>query len=103
MPALHIDPPEAGTLVRGRITYLPVVPGRIEFAWRVRRHIALKKPQVVAVELPTSLEQLYERAADRLPQMSVLVIPEREDSERGTYIPVEPGDPFVEAIRSAKE
>lgn len=103
MPTLHIDPADAGTLQRGRITYLPVVPGRIEFAWRVRRFIMLNRPQVVAVELPTSLERLYERAVDRLPQMSVLVIPEREDNERATYIPVEPGDPFVEAIRSAKE
>jgi hypothetical protein len=103
MPTLYRDPVEAGTLVRGRITYLPVVPGRIEFAWRVRRFIATHKPQVVAVELPTSLEQVYEQTIDRLPEMSVLVIPEREDSERATYIPVEPGDPFVEGIRSARE
>ena len=103
MPTLHVDPAGAGTLQRGRITYLPVVPGRIEFAWRVRRFITLSKPQVVAVELPTSLEQVYEKAVARLPQMSVVVIPERDDDQRATYIPVEPGDPFVEAIRSAKE
>jgi hypothetical protein len=103
MPALRQDPIEAGTLVRGRITYLPVVPGRIEFAWRVRRYILARRPTVIAVELPGSLEDAYERAVARLPQMSVVVIPEREDEERATYIPVEPADAFVEAIRSADE
>ena len=103
MPTLYHDSIDAGTLVRGRITYLPVVPGRIEFAWRVRRFIAVHHPAVVAIELPASLEEEYELAVARLPQMSVVVIPEREDQERATYIPVEPSDPFVEALRSARE
>ena len=30
---------DAGTLKRGNLTYLPVVPGRLEFAARVRRYI----------------------------------------------------------------
>jgi len=103
MPALRQDPIEAGALVRGRITYLPVVPGRVEFAWRVRRYILAHRPSVIAVELPASLEYAYERAVARLPQMSVVVIPEREDQEQATYIPVEPADAFVEAVRSAEE
>ena len=37
--------------------------------------------------------------------MSVILIPEAtgEEDERATYIPVEPGDPFVEALRTARE
>lgn len=92
-------------ITRGNITYLPVVPGRIEFAWRVRRYLVELRPAVVAVELPGSLERLYRAALDRLPRMSVIVIPEGSDDEEehATYIPVEPADPFVEALRTARE
>jgi hypothetical protein len=103
MPELFDDPVGAGALVRGNVIYLPVIPGRVEFAWRVRRHILAHSPQVVAVELPSSLEDLYDEAVERLPQMSVIVIPERDDQERATFIPVEPADAFVEAVRSAAE
>ncbi|MBV9157440.1 MAG: hypothetical protein JO097_14340 [Acidobacteriaceae bacterium] len=94
----------AGTLARGNLTYLPVVPGRIEFALRVRRYLVEHRPRVVAVELPSSLEREYTKALDRMPQMSVIVIPDNDgDEERATYIPVEPADPFVEALRTARE
>ena len=95
-----------GILKRGNIAYFPVVPGRLEFAWRVRRYLLEKRPAVVAVELPSSLETPYRKALERLPQMSVILIPEDDkDGEEGlaTYIPIEPGDPFVEAMRTALE
>jgi len=90
---------------RGNITYLPVIPGRLEFAWRVRKYLLEHRPRVVAVELPSSLERAYAKALERLPQMSVILIPEAsgDEDERATYIPVEPGDPFVEALRTARE
>lgn len=94
-----------GTLSRGSITYFPVVPGRIEFSWRVRRYLMEQRPRVVAVELPSSLERHYLKALERLPQMSVILIPELTDNdeERATYIPIEPGDPFIETLRTALE
>ena len=59
------------------------------------------------MELPSSLENAYRKALDRLPQMSVILIPEEtlhnEEEGRATYIPIEPGDPFVEAMRTAME
>ncbi len=90
---------------RGNISYLPVIPGRLEFAWRVRNYLLEHRPRVVAVELPSSLERAYAKALARLPQMSVILIPEAtgDEDERATYIPVEPGDPFVEALRTARE
>jgi hypothetical protein len=42
--------PEIGSLERGRFKYLPVVPGRLEFAVEVRRRILADRPNVVAVE-----------------------------------------------------
>ena len=104
------EPSDAGTLKRGRLTYFPVVPGRLEFAIRVRRYILEHRPNLVALELPTSLEDLYRKALDRLPQMSVIVIPDTvnasynsDEEQQASYIPVEPCDPFVEALRTARE
>ncbi len=94
----------AGTIRRGNLTYLPVVPGRIEFSLHVRRYLLEHRPNVVAVELPSSLEREYSKALDRMPQFSVVLIPDNEgEEERATYIPVEPGDPFVEALRTARD
>ncbi|MBV9081029.1 MAG: hypothetical protein JOZ62_00005, partial [Acidobacteriaceae bacterium] len=94
----------AGTINRGNITYFPVVPGRLEFSSRVRRYILEHRPPVIAVELPSSLDREYSRALERMPRMSVIVIPDPEDEEeRATYIPIEPADPFIEALRLAAE
>ncbi len=108
------DTDACSSLVRGRFSYLPVAPGRIEFAIEVRRRILSERPAVVAVELPETLEAPYLDAIQRLPQISVIFYndpvarsrshqaPEAED-EQSIYVPVEPADPFVEAIRSAQE
>src|SRR3954447_22309143 len=97
------EPANAGTITRRNITYFPVVPGKIEFAGRVRRYLLEHRPSVVAVEVPTSLERVYETAVERRPLLSAIVIPESDDEESAAYMPVEPGAPFVEALRTAKE
>lgn len=96
---------DAGTVKRGHFTYFPVVPGRIDFALRLRRYLVENRPKVVAVELPWRLEHHYARAVDRMPQMSVILVPEdgTEEEDAAVYIPVEPGDPFIEALRTARE
>jgi hypothetical protein len=102
-PSLPESPPNwSGSLERGRFTYLPVVPGRMEFALEVRRRILADRPQIIAVELPATLEEVYLEAIRRLPQISVIFYNDG-DAERAVYVPVEPADPFVEAIRSAQE
>ena len=80
----------------------------MEFALEVRRRILAERPTVVAVELPATLEEVYLEAIRRLPQISVIFYNDtayRSDAEaeRAVYVPVEPADPFVEAIRSAQE
>jgi hypothetical protein len=94
---------DAGSLRRGNLTYFPVIPGRMEFSVELRRAILRDRPPVVAVELPGSLEDSYLQALARLPEMSVIVYPDPQDEERGVYVPVEPCDPFTEAVRSALE
>jgi len=101
-----IDPPlsDAGSLERGRFTYFPVAPGRLEFAIEVRQAILRARPQVVAVELPATLQHAWMRAVERLPAMSLIFYPdESTGGEQAVYVPVEPADPFTEAIRTAVE
>jgi hypothetical protein len=86
----------------GRFLYLPVVPGKLEFARYVRDEILNEKPQVVAVDLPVTLESSYERALERLPELSV-IIHDDGGADRAVYETVEPADPFVEALRTAQE
>lgn len=93
---------DPGGLRRGRFLYFPAVPGRLEFAQEVRRVILAEKPDVVAVELPATLESAYRRAIERLPELSVITY-EDQAEDRAVYVPVEVTDPFVEALRTAAE
>jgi len=96
-----------GSLERGRFRYFPVVPVRVEFAIALRRLLLEEKPAIVAVELPGFLADAYRRALVRLPEISVILYTEESDhldeDERAIYVPVEPADPFTEAIRTAGE
>jgi hypothetical protein len=94
---------DLGSLRRGRFTYFPVVPGRLEFAVELRRKILAERPEIVAVELPGALEPAFRKAVRRLPEMTVLVYEDGKEEDRAVYVPVEPADPFAEAIRSALE
>jgi hypothetical protein len=112
-------PPEDwSSLERGRFSYLPVVPGRLEFSIEVRRRILKERPAVVAIELPETLEEAWLEAIQRLPQISVIFYHDPasrsrgsyddlnrrdQDSDQAVFVPIEPADPFVEAIRSAQE
>jgi len=96
-------PTATDDLKRGHLRYFPVAHGRMEFAIEVRRAILLERPKVVAIELPSTLEKQFATALRRLPQISVLVYPAREEEGAAVYVPVEPCDPFVEAMRTARE
>jgi hypothetical protein len=94
-----------GIVTRGNLTYIPVVPGRLEFALQVRRRLLEIRPSALAVELPIFLEDEYRAAAARLPRMSVILIGQKnlDDEEEAVYVPVEAGDAFMEALRTAGE
>jgi hypothetical protein len=95
--------PDIGCLQRGRFTYFPVVPGRLEFALEVRQAILRERPEVIALELPTTLQAAWTRAVERLPEMSVIFYPDNDAEDEAVYVPVEPADPFTEAIRTGLE
>jgi len=95
---------DPGSLARGRFTYFPVAPNRLEFAIEARAAILRERPQVVALELPVALQEAWMRAVARLPEMSVIFYPdETTDDTEAVYVPVEPADPFTEAIRTGLE
>ncbi len=107
---------KSGALDRGRLRYFPVVPGRLEFSLDLRRRMLAEKPDVVAVELPGFLADAYQKALARLPQMSVILYHREteqgsgrksphndQEDEQAIYVPVEPCDPFIEALRTAGE
>lgn len=96
--------PDPGSLTRGRFTYFPVVPGRLEFAIEVRQAILKQRPETIALELPATLQAAWMRSVARLPEMSLIFYPdETRGDDQAIYVPVEPADPFTEAIRTGLE
>src|SRR5271157_3285054 len=96
--------PDPGSLKRGSFTYFPVAPGRVEFAIEVRQAILRQRPQIIALELPATLQGAWMRAVARLPQMSLIFYPdETANLDQAIYVPIEPADPFTEAIRTGLE
>src|SRR4029077_18204700 len=96
--------PDPGSLARGRFTYFPVVPGRLEFAVEVRQSILRDKPDVVALQLPSTLQAAWMRAVARLPEISVIVYPDDQSAgDQAVYVPIEPADSFTEPIRTGLE
>ena len=104
MPEDGAPLPDAGSLTRGRFTYFPVAPGRLEFAIEARAAILRERPQVVALELPLALQDAWTRGVARLPEMSVIFYPDETSGDtEAVYVLVEPADPFTEAIRTGLE
>ena len=71
---------------------LPVLHDRLEFADCVRSTASELKPDAVVVEIPSSLEQTWLQAVDRLPSISVLLA---LGAKKTTYFPT--GNGLVEA------
>lgn len=103
---------EAGRLGlrRGRWTFLPVVPRRLEFAAVVRQALLELRPARVAVELPRHGRKALLEALEGLPRIGVLMgraretPPEEFDGEAPTVLAVvEPADALTEACRTALE
>ncbi len=83
------------------IRLLPVVHERLEMAAVVRAALTAADPSAVAVELPPAVRDAALRAIDRLPRISLVVT--REPGEEALVWVAAPGDPFVEALRWARE
>lgn len=82
---------------------LPVLRGNLEFAWLTRQVIASTSPSAIAVEQAESLASAVDQAIARLPLLSVVRYPDPRQHGRPIYLPIEPADALVEAIRRGHE
>lgn len=90
----------------GSVSLLPILHGRVEFSRAVREAIKELSPDLVAIELPRGLEELFLEAVERFPRLSFLTLADLEGGggEQGAPLwRVEPTDPFCEAVRTARE
>lgn len=97
------EPNQTMRLFDGQLRFLPVAPGRMEFALEVRRRLLEWMPGVVAVELPVTLRETILAAVKRLPEISIVVHEDPHDPNRGVYLPIEPCDPMIEAVRTGAQ
>ena len=63
------------------------------------------RPQAIAVELPTTLEQTVRQGVERLPYLSVVGYKDFDEDldEVNRIVPITPEDSLVEAVRLAME
>ncbi|MCK4390868.1 MAG: hypothetical protein KAV83_11615 [Desulfobacterales bacterium] len=85
----------------GPVHPVPIVHFSLEFAGAVRHLFKRIRPDAVAVELPNSLQDVVQKGALRLPEVSVVLY--QNSTGETIYLPIEPTDPVVEAIRSSLE
>jgi len=83
------------------VTVLGVAHYRLEFADLVREDTLFPYTTLFRSELPSTLEAAVQRAVRRLPRLSVVVY--TLASGQTVYLPIEPTDPLVEAVRSGAE
>jgi hypothetical protein len=79
------------------IRFLPILHNRLEFALEVHRQFIEFQPEAVAVELPPTLQNPILAAVKRLPYLSVILY--QEKSGHHIYLPIEPVDGVIEAVR----
>ncbi len=103
-----------------KITALPVVHGSGDFAIEVRRVMLSEKFDCLAVPLPGSFHESVETAVQDLPNVTLVIQPEareystewkpdseqeddEEPSSECSYVPIDPCQPVIAAIRIAMQ
>ncbi|WP_254509136.1 hypothetical protein [Anatilimnocola floriformis] len=92
------------------ITLVPVLHGSGDFAIAVRRLMLEQKFDCLVVPLPPSFQDGVETAIDRLPVPGAIFQPALsnflsndagEDEDRCSFVPIDPCQPVISALRSA--
>jgi hypothetical protein len=86
-----------------RIRVLPIIHGSGDFAIRVREELLARPYDCLAVPLPPSFQDEVEAAVERLPRISVVTQRDAEgdDGESFSYVPIDPCQGVIAAIRTA--
>ncbi|NVM23280.1 MAG: hypothetical protein HWN68_16040 [Desulfobacterales bacterium] len=85
----------------GPVHPVPIIHYRLEFADAVRRLFEHIRPDAVAVELPRSLQDVFQKGVRLLPEISTALY--QNSRNETVYLPIEPTDPLAEAVRSGLE
>ncbi len=86
-----------------QVAVLPVVHGSGDFALEVCRRLRTAHYDTLAVALPASYAAELERGVSLLPRISVVLQPPLHPRAAGSYVPVDPCQPVIAAIRAAME
>jgi len=86
-----------------KIRILPIRHGSGDVAQGIREILLSKRAECLAVPLPLSVEELVEQGVERLPQVSLVVLPEPDQKEIvvQNFVPIDPCQPVIMAIRVA--
>lgn len=86
-----------------RLTVLPAVYGSADFALEVSRRLRGQPCDCLAVALPPSFASAVERGVELLPRISVAVQPEPALEGSCSFVPIDPCQAMIAAIRHALE
>jgi len=93
------------TIIRlsDRIDLLPIFHGSGDMAQEVRERLIDRHYDCLAVPLPPSVEALVEKSINRLPAISLVIIPEPKEREQASasFVPIDPCQPVIMGIRVA--
>ena len=94
----HADVLAIGTRIRA----LPVIHGSGDCAIRVREELLDRPYDCLAVPLPPSLQDEVEEAVEALPLISAVLQRDAEGHGEGfSYVPIDPCQPVIAALRGA--
>ncbi len=77
---------------------IPSIHSRVYFSLAVREAVKEFKPDAIAIEHPESFNKSLREAVSRLPFISLII---REIDNEAVYIPIDPCDSIIEAVRLA--
>ena len=82
------------------IYIIPTFHSRLEFAKLVRKAFFMVFPDVVCVELPDNIRDEVLEGIDRLPYLSLIAYADTLNPKKLNFVPIDPGDSIIEAIRT---
>jgi len=85
------------------IYVIPTFHSRLEFAKLVRKAFFMTFPDAICVELPDNIRDEVLEGIQRLPYLSLIAYADTLNPKRLNFIPIDPGDSIIEAIRIGLE
>jgi hypothetical protein len=82
---------------------IPTFHSRIEFAKLVQKAFFNVYPDLIAVELPSTVRDEVFEGIERLPFLSLIAYADTINPNKLNYIPIDPSDSIIHAIRIGKQ